>query len=140
MRIFYFSPDHNAPSGGIKVIYNHATILRENGFEAFILHSKKGFKSTWFENKCPLKYLSEISFLPTDIVVIPEIFFHLAANPELNLKDRIRNFRGKKTDYYGAKFIWQSVAKKIVFNQNAYHTFLDFSTKYPLNYHLFDIP
>lgn len=38
MRIFYVCPDIQAPSGGIKRLYTHVGLLRENGYDAYIMH------------------------------------------------------------------------------------------------------
>lgn len=50
-NLFFLSPDDNSPVGGIKVLYRHVDILNENGFQAAIVHTKKGFRCTWFENQ-----------------------------------------------------------------------------------------
>jgi hypothetical protein len=139
-RIFYFCPDFNEPAGGIKVIYQHVDILNENGYQAAILHSKKGFRCNWFENNTKVLAYDAVKLSENDVVVLPEIYFHLSSNPTLTFKDKIRKIRGKKLDYYVAKLLWQSPCIKIIFNQNAYHTFLDFSNRYPLKSTLFDIP
>jgi glycosyltransferase involved in cell wall biosynthesis len=125
MKIYYLCPDSNSAVGGIKVIYQHVIILRELGFEANVLHGKAGFKCTWFEHNAPIKYFDTTKIEPNDYVVIPEIFFHLRVNPDISLKNKIRKFIGKKEDYYAARKIWITKCKKVIFNQNAFHTFLD---------------
>ncbi len=52
-RIFFICPDDNVPRGGIRVIYRHATLLKEMGFEAYILHMKPNFKCDWFHGEMP---------------------------------------------------------------------------------------
>lgn len=71
---FYFlTPDHQQPSGGIRAIYRHVDILNSAGINAFVLHQRRGFRCTWFENQTPIKYAGDTTVLLGDILVIPEI-------------------------------------------------------------------
>ena len=75
MRIFYLCPDVAEPSGGIKRLYTHVELLRENGYDAYIMHVKKGFKLHWFDSQVPIVYPSDLplsSFDSGDTIVIPE--------------------------------------------------------------------
>jgi hypothetical protein len=54
VKLLYLSPDYAAPAGGIRVIYRHVDILRRNGFEAFVVHERRGFRCEWFENDTPV--------------------------------------------------------------------------------------
>ncbi|MDD4179472.1 MAG: hypothetical protein PHH14_05435, partial [Candidatus Margulisbacteria bacterium] len=101
-NIYYLCPDSNEPIGGIKVLYRHVDVLNKNNLKAFILHQKKDFKCSWFENETKISYFTDIQFAPDDYLVIPEV--------------------------YGPKL--SSLApgiKKVVFNQNCYYTFLSYS-------------
>jgi glycosyltransferase involved in cell wall biosynthesis len=101
-NLYFFSPDDNNPVGGIKVLYRHVDVLNENGFQAAIVHKKKGFRCTWFENQTRVEYLPQVQPDPFDFAVIPEIHGpHLAEMVPL--------------------------AKKVIFNQNAYLTFREYS-------------
>jgi hypothetical protein len=99
--IYYFCPDDNTPTGGIKILYRHVDILNENGFRAFILHKQKKFRCTWFENQTPVVH--ERHFQPdhSDFVVIPEVYVtcQMAAMRDM---------------------------RKIIFTQNCYYTFHTF--------------
>lgn len=55
-RAFFLATDNNEPSGGRKFIYQLVDILNENGFDAYALHQKKGFRYTWFDNKTRIRY------------------------------------------------------------------------------------
>jgi hypothetical protein len=55
-NIYYLCPDDNTPSGGILKIYDHVKILSENGYSAFVLHDKPGFRCSWFKNNVPIAY------------------------------------------------------------------------------------
>ncbi len=77
MRIFYVCPDIEVPSGGIKRLYTHVELLRENGYDAYIMHVKKGFKLGWFESEAPIVYSCDFplaSLDPRDTIVVPEGF------------------------------------------------------------------
>ncbi len=74
MRIIYLLPTHNnKPSGGIKVIYQHAEILTTMGIEASVLHLyKPSFYCTWFENNTIKKKMAVFD-VSQDFLVIPEV-------------------------------------------------------------------
>lgn len=59
-RIFFICPDTNTPSGGVKQLYRQVDILNKNGFRAFILHGKYGFKCKWFDNATSVAYNSAL--------------------------------------------------------------------------------
>jgi GT2 family glycosyltransferase/Flp pilus assembly protein TadD/glycosyltransferase involved in cell wall biosynthesis len=96
-RVFYFCPDDDTPSGGIRVIYRHVDVLNEAGVPAAVLHATPGFRCTWFEHSTRIAYVGEAS-LDGAVVAIPEIY-----GPDL-----------------GSLF---PGTRKVVFNQNAYNTF-----------------
>jgi hypothetical protein len=115
--IYCLCPDSNSPCGGVRKIYNFVDLLREMGFEAFVLHAEWGFKCDWFLSDTPIIYMTspygslcgfneggEPFSLPhmseEDLLIIPEIFV-LQVVPNL------------------AK--WN--VKGIIFNQNAFQTF-----------------
>jgi len=57
MSIYYLclnDPKH--PVGGVRVMYRHVDILNDAGVEAYIIHKRKGFRCTWFENSTPVVY------------------------------------------------------------------------------------
>ena len=73
MRIFYLCPDSATPSGGVKQLYRHVELLREEGFNAYIMHSVSGFKLDWFDSQVPIVYSADSPYLAsTDVMVIPE--------------------------------------------------------------------
>ncbi len=75
MRIFYLCPDFATPSGGVKRLYTHVEILKENGYDAYIMHYNKGIVLDWFESDAPVMYFSDSpQFDPEDVIVIPEGF------------------------------------------------------------------
>ncbi|MDX2195082.1 MAG: glycosyltransferase [Cytophagales bacterium] len=128
--IYYFAPDYNGPAGGIKVIYRHVDILNTHGINSCVLHGKRNFRCTWFENTTMVQCVHDVQIKADDVVIMPEIFYHLLADLRINIHEKIKNLIGHKTDYFAAKILWKSTAKKVIFNQNAYHTFLDFDDNY----------
>jgi glycosyltransferase involved in cell wall biosynthesis len=102
--IYYVCPDDNSPTGGIKVLYRHVDILNRNGFQAAVVHKRKGFRCTWFENSTRIEYDGRFKADRFDYVVVPEVFGPHATAVH-------------------------APARKVIFNQNAYLTF----TAYPLD-------
>lgn len=68
MRLFYLCPDYGTHAGGVRVIYRHVDLLRRNGYEAFVVHERRGFRETTFANETPVlawtrhSHRSHISF------------------------------------------------------------------------------
>lgn len=71
MRLFYYCPNVKKPTGGVKVIYNHAQALKEMGFDCWVLHNRSGFKCDWFEHNAPLWDKPAIS--AHDHLIVPEV-------------------------------------------------------------------
>ncbi len=72
-RILYVSHDSASPSGGVRVLYAHVGHLTERGFAAFIVHSKSGYRPSWFDAGVPtMSFEGDLQLDPDDIVVLPE--------------------------------------------------------------------
>jgi len=98
-KIFYFCYDHQKPTGGQKQMYRHVDILARNGYQAYAVHTIKGFRLSWFENDTKVigrQMFNNLYNQKTDYIVLPE-----------DLGREILTFPGKK----------------IIFNQNIYHGF-----------------
>jgi glycosyltransferase involved in cell wall biosynthesis len=81
VRIFYFVYDDNHPRGGEKHSYQHVDILSSSGYEAYALHSQKGFRLAWFENQTPVIDMESFWKLfdcDHDYLVLPESLDALA--------------------------------------------------------------
>jgi tetratricopeptide (TPR) repeat protein len=70
-RIIYVSTDDNTPTGGIKVIYKHSELLRQLGYDAYVMHFKEGFRCDWFNNSAAVIYANNL--FKTDTVIVPEV-------------------------------------------------------------------
>lgn len=77
-RIFYFCPDFPQPSGGVKTLYRHVSTLCALGFDAYLVHQKRGFTLTWHDYRVPTVWLEERpQFEADDIWVLPEVMADL---------------------------------------------------------------
>jgi hypothetical protein len=73
-RIFYFCPDFPQPSGGVKALYRHVSILREAGSHATLVHQKRGFVTHWHGYTVPVIWLEDRpQFGTEDVLVFPEV-------------------------------------------------------------------
>jgi hypothetical protein len=99
--IYVLSPDHATPKGGVKQLYRHVDILNSQGFRAFVVHQKDGFRAAWFPNRTQVTSVPELQAEgkpgASDVLVLPEVFWPAAI-------ERTRGFR------------------KVIFNQGAFHT------------------
>lgn len=103
-KIFYLSTIDKIPLGGTKQHYRHVEILNSAGYEAYLLLSEKGLEAKWFEHKVPIidaQTYSKLFDPGKDFTVLPEII-------------------GRSSDIPG---------NKVIFNQNAYYTFKNYSFK-----------
>lgn len=69
--IYYFCPDVDIQSAGIRRLYRHVSILATAGFKSYILHRKAGFRRNDLPD-VPIRYLEHQAFKSNDIIVIPE--------------------------------------------------------------------
>ena len=82
------------------MIYRHVDILNNAGFDAAVLHDRRGYRATWFANSTRLALDSCVG--STDLLVIPEYY-----------ASRLRDFPPS--------------LRIILFNQGPYYTFADMS-------------
>ena len=54
-------------------MYRHTDILNSAGIKAFVLHQRRGFRCTWFDNQTCVTDATSATVLSGDILVIPEI-------------------------------------------------------------------
>lgn len=101
-KMFYLCYDHQTPTGGHKQMYRHVDILNRNGYQAYAVHTIKGFRLTWFDNDTKTidrQRFNNLYNKNRDYIVLPE-----------DLGREILAFSGKK----------------VIFNQNIYHGFNTF--------------
>lgn len=72
-RILYMNHDNPQPSGGVQVIYDHVRHLVRNGYDAYVVHFRSGFKPAWFDGQVPTLYCDQpFQVTPDDLILIPE--------------------------------------------------------------------
>ena len=74
MRIFYFSPEMEKPSGGVQVLFNHVRLLNKHNFDAQIIYPHKKPQTPFQDNTVPSTRLKNITPQKGDHFVIPEGF------------------------------------------------------------------
>lgn len=71
--IYFLTPDHPEPSGGIRVIYRHVDILNAAGIEAYVLHWRPGFRCGWFDNATRVTDCVHARIRQGDLLVVAEV-------------------------------------------------------------------
>src|SRR4051794_7674416 len=66
--IYFLTPDFNLPAGGVRVFYRHVDTLNAAGLKASILHSRRGFRCTWFENNTQIADTASVRLGPSDLL------------------------------------------------------------------------
>lgn len=95
--IHYVAPCLSRPSGGVRTMYRHVDALNAAGMPAAVVHERRGFRCTWFENRTRVEYPPLV--LDEDVLVFPEEF---SAETLARIAPGI---------------------PKVILNQNAYRTF-----------------
>ncbi|MDY7231843.1 glycosyltransferase family 4 protein [Hyalangium rubrum] len=96
--VFFLCPDYDVASGGIRTLYRHVDLLNAAGVSAAILHTREGFRCTWFPHDTRIAYAARVTLKASDVLVLPEV--------------------------YGASMrsLPQGI-RQVIFNQNTYLTF-----------------
>ncbi|MFK0331998.1 glycosyltransferase [Rhizobium sp. NPDC090275] len=71
--IYFLTPDYREAAGGLRVIYRHVDILNAAGIDAAVLHQRRGFRCSWFENDTRIANVADTTVLKGDLLVIPEV-------------------------------------------------------------------
>ncbi len=71
--VYFCTPDIDYPSGGIRVVYRHTDLLNQAGIRAAVLHSRRNFRCTWFENSTRVVSSRQTMIGPRDLVVVSEV-------------------------------------------------------------------
>jgi hypothetical protein len=70
--IYFLTPDTEAPSGGVFVIYRHVDLLNSAGIRAFVLHQRPGFRCNWFTNHTLVTDVTKARVGSGDLLVVSE--------------------------------------------------------------------
>ncbi|MBY0486469.1 MAG: glycosyltransferase [Flavobacteriaceae bacterium] len=145
-RIFFITPDINTPTGGIKQLYRQVDVLNKNGFDAYILHQKSGFRCTWFINETRVassyKILTDLDSLLTAYTVFGGGFVRSAKNlvKKIIKKSKFILSNNKNDIVVRSEdiFVFPEVYgpnlaellkgnSKVIYNQGAYQTFFHYN-------------
>lgn len=77
--VYFLTPDHDVPSGGIRVIYRHVDLLNAAGIAAFVLHRASGFRCSWFEHETKVTDFGSAVIRRGDLLVVSELDVDLLA-------------------------------------------------------------
>lgn len=135
MNIFYYCPTIIHPCGGVKQIYRHVDVLNNNGYNAAVVHSRKGFRVKWFDNKTRIVYSRRLAmelrcldmykrfpqFVKRILILISIIWDHIEHNY------KIANYDDNLVVVLPESFLFLSSellpgVKKVIFCQN--HNYL----------------
>ncbi len=145
MAVYYLCLQaSNHPTGGIRVMYRHVDILNEAGVPAYIVHRRKGFRCTWFENKTPIVYLQETIFDR----LWEKVHKRIAPAPvrPIRIQGGARSQIGSNDllvipEIYGPSLVHLGRGiKKIILNQNCYMTFRGYNFRADSNQNAYDHP
>lgn len=78
-KIYFLIGSSDSISGGVKVLYMHAEVLRQEGFASFIVNEKNDYKQNWFNSNVECIHYKDVILDKDDVVVIPEkvAFYYL---------------------------------------------------------------
>lgn len=108
--VYFLTPDHPTPVGGIRVIYRHVDILNACGIEASVLHRKPGFSCNWFEHKTRVADVASILIGRNDLLVVPEVDIRVLENVPSGIRRVIFNQNSHLTWKQGADQVAQFYA------------------------------
>jgi glycosyltransferase involved in cell wall biosynthesis len=95
--IYFLTPDFNEPAGGIKVIYRHVDILNKVGIDAAVLHQRKGFRCSWFDNETRVTDVGSSAVGPNDVLVVSELHVDHVAELDPGIRHVVLNQSGYLT-------------------------------------------
>lgn len=70
--IYVIAADSDKPMGGVMQQYRLAEALIQAGHRAAVLHSRRGFRCTWFEHQVPVVYEQDAAIGADDLLVVPD--------------------------------------------------------------------
>ena len=79
------------PSGGIRKLYQSVDILNDAGLHAAIMHTRPGFRCTWFEHNTRVVNTRQAVIGPKDVIVVPEIYGGSICDLPKNIRQVIFN-------------------------------------------------
>jgi len=105
--IAFRCPDLPQVLGGVRQTYRHVDVLNENGFDAVVVHRKKGFKPKWFAHQTHVTY-EPLTLGKSDIAVYPEIWGPAITQEHPKIRKAVLN----QNSYYS--FVANPLRKRLV--------------------------
>ena len=95
--VYFLTPDYDTPAGGVRVMYRHVDLLNEAGIEAAVLHQRKGFRCTWFDNTTRVTDIRSSAVGPDDILVVCELDVDIVTRLQQRVRHIVLNQSGYET-------------------------------------------
>lgn len=73
MKVAYLAPDFFEPSWGVGTLYAHVHLLRRNGIDATVVHSRPGARLEWLDTEVPVTPWPDVNLTGDDLLVVPEV-------------------------------------------------------------------
>lgn len=88
MRIFYLVPNHEVPSWGMAMFYQHVELLNQNNFEAFIIKEAPLRSPAWLNLNVPIESIKEfrLKVRPSDYLIVPEVMMNYDGLKKINCR------------------------------------------------------
>lgn len=124
--IYVLCPGLKKPTGGIKQLYKLVNTLNAIGQDAYIIHSRIGFRVKWFENETPIKYFPNLFSIlysfkkKKDNVKVPLFLKQLVMSNRMPEPNSIIIVPEMYSLYISEIMPNNNI---IIFNQNCYYTF-----------------
>lgn len=90
----------DSPSGGVKVVFEHANRLRDRGYDVKIYCNKNETKTNWFDVYVPIIYFSNYSEIPECDIAIGTYFTTLQVLQKIRALVKIHLCQGYEVSLY----------------------------------------
>lgn len=101
-RIFYVLSDNQKPSWGVGIIYHHVSLLKQAGYDAYVLYTNMNNKIEWLDINAPIQFIESCNPDHTDILVMPEFMASLSFVKDLCCR-KILFVQGLSLLFFGSK-------------------------------------
>jgi len=71
--VYFWVPDVNHASGGIRAVYRLVDACNAVGTAAAVMHQRRGFRASWFENSSRVVAAQDVRVTGADVLVLSEL-------------------------------------------------------------------
>jgi len=71
--IYFWAPDYDIPSGGIRQAYRQVEVMRMLGWDARVVHEDPRFRCSWFKSDVPIMGRNDVVMGSGDVLVLTEV-------------------------------------------------------------------